>query len=155
MVFRRGKHRKTEEAKAQIGQKQKKNENKSMKEDKINKLTEKIIGIAIDVHKFLGPGFVEKVYEKALAIEFKENKIKYDRQREIEVKYRNGILIGKQRVDFFVEDEVILELKAISEIMDLHKAQMLSYLKTMNKRIGLVLNFAKPTLQIKRIINGY
>lgn len=126
-----------------------------MSREKLNKLTDRIIGISIDAHKFLGPGFIEKVYEKALAIEFKENKIRYSRQKEIEVKYRNNMLLGKQRVDFIVEDEVILELKAVSAIMDLHKAQMLSYLKTMDKRVGLILNFARPTLDIKRVVNNF
>ena len=127
----------------------------TMKREELNKLTDKIINIAIDVHKYLGPGFIERVYEKALAIEFKERGIKYTRQKEIEVKYRSNILLGKQRIDFLVEDEVIVELKVTSEIIGFMKAQIFSYLKTTDKRVGLILNFAKPVLEIKRVVNKF
>ena len=80
--------------------------------------------------------------------------LKYDQQKVIEVKYKN-IALGEQRIDFLVENEVIVELKASSEINEAHKAQVLSYLKAAKKRVGLILNFAKEILEIKRIVNKY
>jgi GxxExxY protein len=106
------------------------------------------------VHRALGPGFVEKIYEKALKCDFKNNGIHFENQKEIYVRYKN-IELGTQRVDFFIEHDVIVELKAVSEINEIHKAQMLSYLKTVDKRVGLILNYAKATLEIKRIVNNF
>jgi len=124
-----------------------------MDRQQLDKLTEEIIGIAIQVHKKLGPGFVEKIYEKALAYEFKKAKINFHEQAEIRVKYEDTEL-GYQKVDFIIE-EVILELKSVSEVNEIHEAQILSYLKTTNKRVGLILNFAKKKLDIKRMVNKY
>ena len=120
----------------------------------LDKLTEKIIGLAIKVHKKLGPGFVEKIYEKAMAYEFEKNKISFKEQIEIRVKY-DTIELGHQRADFLIEDEVIVELKCVSEINEIHEAQILSYLKTADKRVGLILNFARKKLDIKRMVNQY
>ena len=122
-----------------------------MSTDKLNKLSNQIIGLAIEVHKNLGPGFVEKIYEGALSYELKINKVKYKRQFEIQVKYK-AIDLGKQRVDFLIEDNIILELKSVSEINNIHQAQLLSYLKSSDKRLGLILNFSKPKLEIKRMV---
>lgn len=127
---------------------------KAMKNELIDQLSNKIIGLAIKVHKALGPGFVEKVYERALEEELKKEKIEFKTQEEIKIKYGN-IYIGGQRLDFLIEDEVILELKSVSEINEIHKAQMISYLKAANKRLGLILNFAKKRLEIKRIVNNF
>lgn len=125
-----------------------------MSRHELDKLTERIIGIAITIHKQLGPGFVENIYEKAMAYEFKRNKINFKEQAVIKVNYET-IELGQQRVDFLVENEVIVELKCISEINEIHKAQILSYLKTADKRVGLILNFAKKKLDIKRMVNKY
>ncbi len=125
-----------------------------MSRDGLDKLTERIIGLAIKVHKTLGPGFVEKIYEKAMAYEFKQNKIGFREQAEIRVKYEK-IELGHQRIDFLVEDEIIVELKCVSEISEIHEAQILSYLKTANRRVGLILNFARKKLDIKRMVNKY
>ena len=124
-----------------------------MDREQLNKLTEKIIGLAIKVHKKLGPGFVERIYEKALAYEFKKANINFREQVDIKVKYED-IELGYQRVDFIVE-EVIVELKSVSEISEIHEAQLLSYLKATNKKVGLILNFAKKKLDIKRMVYGY
>ena len=120
----------------------------------LNKLSNEIIGLAIKVHKELGPGFVESIYEKALAYELRKANIKMSCQKIIRVDYEN-IKIGTQRIDIIVEDLIILELKAVSEINEIHEAQLLSYLKTANIKLGLILNFAKPTLDIKRIVNKF
>ena len=123
-----------------------------MNKKAIDELSNKIIGAAIEVHKTLGPGFIEKLYERALVYEFQKRKIEFTNQRVIHVRYKE-IRLSNQRIDFLIEDEIILELKAVSQIDKLHIAQMLSYLKATNKKLGLILNFAKPTLEIKRVIN--
>lgn len=115
-------------------------------------LSDKIIELAIKIHKKLGPGFVEKVYEKALSYELRKEGMKHVKQKLIDIEYE-GVPLGGQRVDFLIEDKIIVELKAVSELNDIHYAQMISYLKTANKRVGLLLNFAKPKLEIKRIMN--
>lgn len=114
-------------------------------------ITDKIIKSAIKVHKTLGPGLVEKLYQRALKIELLINKIKAERERRIEMQYE-GKNIGFDKVDFDVEDKILVELKAVSEINEIHIAQMLSYLKSSNRRVGLLLNFAKMKLEIKRVI---
>ena len=124
-----------------------------MDRDQLDRITEKIISLAIKVHKKLGPGFIEKIYEKALAYGFKKANMKFHEQVDIKVKYED-IELGYQKVDFIIND-VILELKSVSEINEIHEAQILSYLKTANKRVGLILNFAKKKLDIKRIVNNY
>lgn len=115
-------------------------------------LTDKIIKIAIEIHKKLGPGFIEKIYETALCYELKKTKIKYERQKEIKVQYEE-IMLGHQRIDVLVDNKVLIDLKCVSELSNIHQAQIISYLKASQKRVGLLLNFAKPKLEIKRIMN--
>ncbi len=117
-----------------------------------SELTDKIIKIAIDVHKILGPGFVEKVYQRALYIEFKKNKLRFSRERKIEIIYQ-GVNLGYEQVDFDIDNKVLVEIKAVNEINEIHLAQVISYLKASGRRVGLILNFARPTLEIKRIVN--
>ncbi len=116
-------------------------------------ITEKIISCAIEVHSILGPGLLENLYEEALAYEFKLRKISFEKQKAINVLYK-GKDIGVHRVDFLVENEIVLELKAIEAINKIHIAQVLTYLKAMNKKIGLLINFNVELLKngIKRII---
>jgi GxxExxY protein len=123
-----------------------------MNTEGINKLSNLIIGNAIKVHKALGPGFIEKLYSKALAHEFTNGKIKFIQEKSIKVKY-DGIFLGEQRIDFIVEDEIVLEMKAVYEINNFHMAQILSYLKAADKRLGLILNFSRSRLEIKRVVN--
>ena len=111
-----------------------------------------MIGCAIKVHRGLGPGFVEKIYAKALEHELKTHDIAFQREASIPVQYDDR-LMGVQRIDFLVEDEIVLEAKAIYDINNFHMAQVLSYLKATEKRLGLILNFARPRLQIKRVAN--
>jgi GxxExxY protein len=119
----------------------------------INKLTQKIIGLAINVHKNLGPGFVEKIYQRALYLEFKNNNLLFDREKKISIYYHNALL-GYEKVDFIIENKIILEVKCVGEINEIHKAQLLSYLKAANLKLGLLINFAKPIIEIKRLINS-
>jgi len=114
-------------------------------------LTEKIIGAAIEVHKKSGPGFLESIYENALAIEFKKRGIYYKRQHEKIIKY-DDYAVGKHRFDYIVENEIIVELKTIKKIEDIHFAAVRSYLKSIKKNHGLIFNVSKMPLEIKRVI---
>ena len=120
------------------------------KSDKINKITEKIIGCSYTVSNTLGCGFLEKVYENALAQELRKAGFKVLQQHEIDV-YYDGISVGKYIADLFVEDSVIVEVKANSGLDDSQKAQCLNYLKATNLKIGLLINFGKPRIEIKRV----
>lgn len=119
--------------------------------DKHTEITDKILKSAINVHKSLGPGFVEKIYQRALAVEFRNNKLNFEKEKEIKVIYKN-VGLGFEKVDFIVERNVLVELKAVSEILDLHVAQVISYLKAGELEVGLILNFAKRRLEIKRVV---
>lgn len=115
-------------------------------------LTQRILAAAIEVHRLLGPGFIESVYEAALAREFDLRGIRYERQKQILVSYKDAIA-GEHRLDFLVEDEVIVELKTLKDFDDVHLAQVISYLKATGKHTGLLINFAKPRLMqgVKRV----
>jgi GxxExxY protein len=116
-------------------------------------LTGEIIGAAIEVHRRLGPGFLESIYENALMLELGKRNLTALRQVEIRVMY-DGIEVGKHRLDILVENQVIVELKAVRTLEDLFFATVRSYLRAANKPHGLLLNFGKPTLEIKRIYPG-
>lgn len=117
-----------------------------------SELTDKIIRVAISVHKSLKAGFVEKVYQRALYLELKNEGLKVEREKKINLSYKKAN-IGYGQPDFIIDDKVVIEVKAVSGIKDIHKSQLLSYLKLTNKRVGLILNFGKPVLEIKRIVN--
>jgi GxxExxY protein len=114
----------------------------------LNRITNAIIGAAIDVHRALGPGFYESVYEEALAIAFKKRGIHFSRQLEFGIIYE-GQVVGSGRVDFLVENVVIVEIKAIEAFGLVHTAQIISYLRAMKKPLGILLNF-----NVKQLING-
>jgi len=116
----------------------------------INKITEKIIGCSYTVSNVLGCGFLEKVYENALAHELKKSGFKVLQQHEITVFY-DGIEVGKYIADLFVEDSVIVEIKAISALDSSQIAQCLNYLKATNVKVGLLINFGKPRIEVKRV----
>jgi GxxExxY protein len=111
--------------------------------------TERIIAAAIRVHRELGPGFLESVYEQALAVEFALSGVQFVRQKTVPLFYKDH-QIGEHRLDFLVEDRIIVELKAISALEDIHFAIGRSYLKATNLQDGLLLNFATAPLTIKR-----
>ena len=114
-------------------------------------LTEKIIGCAIEVHKKLGPGFIESVYENALIMEFRKKHLKFERQKEVNIEY-DGIEVGRHRLDLIVEDTIVVELKAVKHIEDIHFAIARSYLKALGKEHGLLINFSRNILEVKRVI---
>ncbi|MEZ0227235.1 MAG: GxxExxY protein [Planctomycetota bacterium] len=116
-------------------------------------LTGRIIGAAIDVHRTLGPGFLESIYEKALKIAFKKRGIAFENQLDVRVVYE-GEEVGKHELDFFVENEIVVELKAIKGIEDVHFSIVRSYLTAVKRTHGLILNFAKTTLEVKRVLKG-
>lgn len=119
----------------------------------LEKLANQIIGIAISVHKELGAGFPEKIYQRALYLEFKHSKVTMEREKKLEVRWRK-VLLGYQIVDFVIDKSFLIEIKAVSEIIDAHIAQMVSYLKAADLKLGLILNFGRPTLEIKRVVNN-
>ncbi len=121
---------------------------------KHRQITEKIIGAAFEVHKTLGCGVPEVIYQRALAYELSKVKLDYDREISQNIYYKNAINpIGNRRADFIVESKVLLELKAISELNDTHLNQILNYLKAYKFEVGLLLNFGSQSLQIKRVVN--
>ena len=117
---------------------------------KSEELTGRIIGAAINVHKALGPGFLESVYEEALAVEFDTLRIDYERQKIVPVFYR-GRQVGEHRLDFLVERQIVTELKAVTALEKVCFAVVRSYLKATNLESGLLFNFATMPLAIKRI----
>jgi len=120
--------------------------------DKINELTHKIIGCAMQVHRTLGNGFQEVIYQRALAIEFRFQDISFEREMEMDLYYRNEH-IGTRRVDFFVENCVMLEIKAIEKLEGVHKAQAINYCEAYNIADGLLINFGGVSLDFKRVFN--
>lgn len=120
----------------------------------INKITQNIIGCAIEVHKNLGPGLLESAYEECLAFELNKEGLKFKRQLPTPVVYKNIKLDCGYRIDILVEDLVVLELKVVDEFNPVHEAQMLTYMKFSNKRIGLLINFNVTILKngIRRFI---
>ncbi len=115
-------------------------------------LTERIIGCAIEVHKKLGPGFLESIYENAFIIELQKQNLQIEKQREVAIKYDN-IEVGRHRLDLIVDDTIVVELKALRNIEDVHFAIVKSYLKALGKEHGLIINFAKKLLEVKRVIH--
>jgi GxxExxY protein len=113
-------------------------------------LTHAIIGAAIAVHTELGPGFVESIYQRALMIEFDYRKLRYDAQLSIRVRYR-GDEVGRHQLDLMVEGLIVVELKAIKQLDEVHFSIVRSYLHAADLRHGLLLNFARPKLEIKRV----
>ncbi|WP_372530148.1 GxxExxY protein [Ekhidna sp.] len=113
-------------------------------------ITEKIIGCAMKVHRTLGNGFQEVIYQRALAIEFEENNLGFVREQEQSIFY-NNFQIGTRRVDFFVENKILVELKAVKELENVHLAQAINYLEAFNMEVGLLLNFGSTSLQFKRL----
>lgn len=125
--------------------------------ERINSLTERVIGLAIDVHRAIGPGLLESAYEECLCYELSQNGLRFERQVELPVVYKQVRLDCGYRLDIIIEDLVILEVKAVDRIISIHEAQLLSYLRMLDKRVGLILNFHSTVLRdgIKRIVNRF
>ncbi|MER0442543.1 MAG: GxxExxY protein [Emticicia sp.] len=120
---------------------------------KYSALTGKIIGCALEVHKVLGNGFQEVIYQRALEVEFKRTGILYHREFEMPIIYKNEH-VGTRRVDFLVEEHISVELKAIIKLENVHFAQAINYLEAYNLEVGLLLNFGSESLEMKRLLNS-
>ncbi len=114
----------------------------------------KIIGAAIEVHKELKNGFLEAVYQEALEKEFRIQAIQYERESYINIYYKGEKLNKFYKADFICYNKIIIELKALSDITTEHESQLINYLKATNKKLGILINFGKSSLQYKRIINN-
>jgi GxxExxY protein len=115
-------------------------------------ITRKIIGCAMKVHTILGNGFQEVIYQRALAIEIREDGIAFQREMEMPIFYK-GKDIGTRRVDFVVEEKIMVELKALIKLEDVHIAQVMNYCQAYNLPVGLLINFGAKSLEFKRIYN--
>jgi GxxExxY protein len=115
-----------------------------------DQLTERIIGCAFTVANSLGIGFLEKLYENALAIELREQGLNISRQRPISVRYRD-IIVGEYTPDLLVQDRILVELKVVKALNDQHIAQCTNYLRAANKRLCLLMNFGLPRIEIRRV----
>lgn len=122
--------------------------------DELNSITEKIIGAAYTVSNTLGCGFLEKVYENAMFLELSKCGFSVIKQQPLPVFYDNQV-VGEYFADLMAEEEVIVEIKAIKDLNEIHQAQLMNYLTACNRRCGLLINFGKPRVEIKRILNGY
>jgi GxxExxY protein len=121
----------------------------------LNEITERIIGAAIEVHRHLGPGLLESAYEECLCYELNQAGLMFQRQVHLPIRYKGILLQSAHRMDLIVEDAVIVELKAAEEMSPLFSAQLLTYLKSAHKPVGLLINFNVPVLKdgIRRISN--
>ena len=115
-------------------------------------ITHKIIGAAMKVHSVLGNGFQEVIYQRALAIEMEKHGLGFKREMEMPIFY-DGIDIGTRRVDFFVEDQIMMELKALIKLEDVHLAQATNYCQAYNMPVGLLINFGAKSLEFRRVYN--
>ena len=123
------------------------------KHDLLDELvTEKIIGAAIEVHRTLGPGFLESVYHNALKKEFVLQQIPFETEKDVKIFYKDDF-VGEHRLDLFVYKKIVVELKTVKKILNVHKSQVSSYLRATDSEIGLILNFSKSTLDIRRVIS--
>jgi len=129
----------------------------SEEQEFLDRITEKIIGCAIEVHKGLGPGLLESAYEECLCYELKQIGLKFERQVSLPVVYKGVKLDCGYRMDIVVENSVIVEVKAVENLIPVYDAQLLSYLKLYNKKVGLLMNFHVPILKkgLKRIVNNF
>ena len=122
-----------------------------MKEIIYKELSYQIIGIAMEIHKELGYGFLEKVYENAFTVLLNSQNIKFEQQKSIEIYFRKA-MIGHYIADLVIDNKIILELKAVTQIVDVHKAQLANYLKATGIRLGIIINFGKEALEFERVV---
>ena|SRR3989304_1101134 len=121
---------------------------------RLNEITEKIIGCAYQVANSLGCGFLEKVYENAVAHELRKAGLTTEQQRSIQVRY-DGAVVGDYVADLLVEGSVLVELKAVKSLDDIHFSQCVNYLKATGLKVCLLINFGAPKVQIKRLVNRF
>lgn len=124
---------------------------------KLNELSHRVIGLCMEVHRELGPGLLESAYEEALAYEFTQAGLAFERQREMPLLYKGVKLDCGYRLDFIIEGQLIVELKTATELLPIHHAQLLTYLKLERRSLGLLVNFNVPVLKdgVRRVVSGY
>jgi GxxExxY protein len=124
-------------------------------DEELDRLAHEIIGAAIEVHRILGPGYLESIYEEALCIELKLRTISFERQAPVQIVYK-GAAIGQGRLDLLVQGKLIVEIKTVETLAPIHKAQALSYLKATGLQLALLINFNAAVLKdgIKRIVRS-
>jgi GxxExxY protein len=115
--------------------------------NRLNELSARVIGLGIEIHRELGPGLLESAYEECLAYELSKTGLRFERQKPLPVRYKDVRLDCGYRLDLVVEDALILEVKAVTEILPIHEAQLLTYLKIDRKSLGLLINFNVPVLK--------
>jgi GxxExxY protein len=125
--------------------------------DRLDQISRRIIGAAIEVHRHLGPGLLESAYQSCLVFELRQQGLRVEEQKPLPVTYKEVKLDCGYRLDLVVEDEIIVEVKAIEKLLPIHEAQLLSYLRLSNKKVGLLMNFHVPVLKdgLKRIVNEF
>lgn len=125
--------------------------------ERLDQITRRVIGAAIEVHKTVGPGLLESAYQVCLAFELREQGLKVEEQLPLPVIYKNVKLDCGYRIDLLVENEIVIEIKAIESLAPIHDAQLLSYLRLSRKRVGLLMNFYMRVLKdgLKRIVNEF
>jgi len=111
-----------------------------------------IVGAALEVHKHLGHGFLEPVYQNALALEFKARSIPYEKEKPLSISYKDNVLEKYYQADFFCFGKIIVELKALARLTGDHEAQVLNYLKSTKAKLGILINFGQPSLVFKRLV---
>lgn len=122
------------------------------KQHRLNLISEKVIGCAFKISNALGIGFLEKVYQNALAIELANQGLAAEKEKAITI-YYDGAIVGEYFADILVEQQIIIETKAVHSLNEIHQAQLLNYLKATQLPLGLLINFATPKVQIKRMLN--
>ena len=131
--------------------------NQEINRNKLDKLSYEIIGCVIEVHKTLGVGLLESTYSSCLAYEFVEKGIYFEKEKELPIEYKGKIIDCGYRIDFLVENEIILELKSVNNLLPIHHAQILTYLRLADKRLGLLINFNEMIVKngIIRVVNNF
>ena len=127
------------------------------KEEKLNKITKTIIGMAINIHRALGPGLLESAYEACMVYDLVKAGLKVDQQKPLPIVYRGVKLECSYRLDLMIEKEVIVEIKSVEKLLPIHQAQLMSYLKLSDCKVGLLINFNVKVLKngIKRVVNNF
>jgi GxxExxY protein len=125
--------------------------------DRLDQVSHRIIGAAIEVHRHLGPGLLESAYQVCLVFELSQRGLRFEQQKLLPVQYKEVKLDCGYRLDLVVEAEIIVEIKAVEKLLPIHEAQLLSYLRLAHKRVGLLINFHVPVLKtgLKRIVNEF
>lgn len=124
-------------------------------EKSVNRLTERVIGLCIEVHKHLGPGLLESAYQTCLAFELEEAGLSFEKEVHLPIRYKGRTLEANYRMDFVVEDRLVLEIKAVETLLPIHEAQILTYLRLSGHSVGLLINFNTNLLKqgIKRLVH--